>query len=53
MFSKRRKTGFSGGSGVNNPPTKAGDMGLISDPVRSHVSAELLSPCTTTAEPVL
>ena len=53
MFSKRRKTGFSGGSGVNNPLAKAGDMGLLSDPVRSHMSPELLSPCTTTTEPVL
>ena len=28
-------------------------MGLISDPLRPHMSAELLSPCTATTEPVL
>ena len=28
---------FPGGSLVKNPPAKAGDMGLIPDPGRSHI----------------
>ena len=28
---------FPGGSGVKNPPAKAGDMGLIAGPGRSHM----------------
>ena len=39
--------GFPGGSVVKNPPSKAGDMGSIPDPGRSHVSWS-----STTIEPV-
>ena len=34
--------GFIGGSGVENPPANAGDMGLIPDPGSlSHVKEQL------------
>ena len=37
---------------VKNPPANIGDMGSISGPWIPH-TAEQLSPCTTTSEPVL
>ena len=43
---------FPGGSVVKNPPTSAGDKGLIPDLGRSHMRWSI-SPGTTTAEPVL
>ena len=40
------------GSGVKNPPSNAGDTGLIPDPGRSHIP-QGKKPCATTIEPVL
>ena len=36
-FIKCRVRGFSGGSGVRNPPASADDTGSIPDPGRSHM----------------
>ena len=49
-FKKSMWLDFSGGAVDKNPPTNAGAMDLIPGPGRSH---KQLSPCTTTAEPVL
>ena len=51
MLNKDKYLGGSpGGSVVKNLPAKAGDTNPIPDPGRSCMQ---LSPCTTTAEPVL
>ena len=36
-----------------NPPTSAGDMGLIPGPGRSHMLPAMRSPCTATESPPL
>ena len=36
-FKNTQEEGFRGGSMIKTPPTNAGDMGLISDPGRSHM----------------
>ena len=42
--------GFPGGAVVGSPPASAGDAGSSPGPGGSHMAAEQLSPCTTTAE---
>ena len=51
---------FPGSSVVKNPPANAGDMGLIPDPGRSHMSLnnsahvpQLLGLCSRPPEPQL
>ena len=44
---------FPGGAVVKNPPASAGDTSSSPAPGRSHIAAEQLSPCATTAEPAL
>ena len=36
-FKNTQEEGFCGGSMIKNPPTNPGDMGLTSDPGRSHM----------------
>ena len=50
--------GFPGGSMVKNPPTSAGDVGLVPDSGRSHMlsgnkarMSQLLSLCSGAREP--
>ena len=44
---------FPGGPVVKNPPSNAGDEGLIPGPgTKIPHAAGQLSPCTTTAEPM-
>ena len=38
---------------VKNPPANAGDTGSSPDPGKIPHATEQLSPCATTAEPVL
>ena len=52
--------GFPGGSVVKNPSAKAGDLGLIPDPGRSHIlqstsacTSQLLNLCSRAGEPQL
>ena len=40
-----------GGPVVKNPPTDAGNAGLMPDPGRFHIPSEQLSPCAVTTEP--
>ena len=44
--------GFPGGSVVKNLPVNAGDMGSIPDPGRFHMLQSILSPGTSTIEPM-
>ena len=37
LYQEDKQTGFAGGSGVKNPPAKAGDPGSTPDPGRPHV----------------
>ena len=48
---KKKKDTF--GSVVKNPPSTAGDTGLIPGPGRSLLLRSNLSLCATTVEPVL
>ena len=50
---KNSTAGFAGGSVVKNLPANAGDTSLIPGPGRFHMQQSQLSPCATTAGPVL
>ena len=50
---KKQHRDFPGGGVVENPPADAGDTGSIPRSGKIPHAAEQLSPCATTAEPVL
>ena len=58
--SRGNRRGFLGDSVVKTPPARAGDMGSIPDPGRSHMlqskeahAPQLLSLCSRAGEPKL
>ena len=53
LYQEDKQRGFAGGSGVKNPPAKAGDLGSTPDPGRPHVPRSSWGRAPRTAEPVL